>query len=405
VNATHARRLSDATLPAAILRSPIDIFLVEFSINGIEYVDVLLRRLRAKYPAALIIYVDHFRLLDWREWVPPAQPPLPPAGSVRNVATARAVAPPFRLRDDFRTAPECTPLMDRWLTGVHAGVVSLRRELGAQLPRYHDWLPLFAGDKYHLTARGHEALARSLFGMVERTLNEARERPRLHHCAQGCCEEGASPSTELDRHEQRAHSGKHGHFEQHQREAEVQCFYWYRTGKVDPRLRVEAGRGWAMAQGVSRSVSHGEGNGKFAFELTDPERHWRHAQLVLRLRTTAARSRVRVGFMLHCCMYGEARVSLDGRPAALINGSVPSFPHHVMQVATVGTFALPGNHTISVQVVGAGVNGSHQFRLAWVHVAESLSGLQADSEYKLTERPPFRLLPSPEEPEGPQGEA
>ena len=47
VNATHARRLSDATLPAAILESPIDIFLVEFSINGIEYVDVLLRRLRA----------------------------------------------------------------------------------------------------------------------------------------------------------------------------------------------------------------------------------------------------------------------------------------------------------------------------------------------------------------------
>ena len=141
-----------------------------------------------------------------------------------------------------------------------------------------------------------------------------------------------------------------------------------------------------------RSVSDGEGNGKWAFQLQEPETHWRRVPLVLRFETHAANSLVRLGFMLHCCMYGEARIALDGRPSAVINGSMPNFPHHVMQVAAVGTLPVEGNHTLSVQVVGAGWNGSHQFRIAWLHIAAPLSGLQADSDYKLTDSPPFRLL-------------
>lgn len=54
VNGTHAHRLR-AHPPAELFDRPVDIALVEFSINGIEYVDVLLRRLRARYPRALIL--------------------------------------------------------------------------------------------------------------------------------------------------------------------------------------------------------------------------------------------------------------------------------------------------------------------------------------------------------------
>ena len=57
VNATHVQQTRDPP-PPALYDQAVDVALLEFSINGIEYVDVLLRRLRAKFPRALLLYVD-----------------------------------------------------------------------------------------------------------------------------------------------------------------------------------------------------------------------------------------------------------------------------------------------------------------------------------------------------------
>mmetsp|Transcript_19265 Transcript_19265/g.39373 ORF Transcript_19265/g.39373 Transcript_19265/m.39373 type:complete len:95 (-) Transcript_19265:93-377(-) len=94
--------------------------------------------------------------------------------------------------------------------------------------------------------------------------------------------------------------------------------------------------------------------------------------------------------MLHCCEYGIASVALDGRPAARIHASLPGFPHHVVQVSRLGTLDVPGKHTLSLRVIGARPNATHQFRLAWLHVSSPLHG--QDSEYKLTSTPSLELL-------------
>lgn len=93
-----------------------------------------------------------------------------------------------------------------------------------------------------------------------------------------------------------------------------------------------------------------------------------------------------------CCLYGTAAILLDGVPTAHIHASSPGFPHHVMQVATVGVLNGAGNHTVSVRVVGAGPNGTHQFRLAWLHVAAPVEGLQVDSDYRIARA--FRTRPA-----------
>mmetsp|Transcript_30754 Transcript_30754/g.61728 ORF Transcript_30754/g.61728 Transcript_30754/m.61728 type:complete len:270 (-) Transcript_30754:214-1023(-) len=191
------------------------------------------------------------------------------------------------------------------------------------------------------------------------------------------------------------------------------CYYWYHRGIIDPTLMVHGAQmyvdrrsrgssgkldvpapppAWALRPKVT--ASSGEAHGKWAFELSDPEADWRESKSTLHLRfnVTWPTSIVRVGFMLHCCAYGVAGILLDGKLSARIHASSPGFPHHVMQVAKVGTLAGTGEHTVSVRVVAPGPNASHQFRLTWLHVSSPLSGLLQDSEYKLTSSPTIELL-------------
>mmetsp|Transcript_19264 Transcript_19264/g.39366 ORF Transcript_19264/g.39366 Transcript_19264/m.39366 type:complete len:436 (-) Transcript_19264:965-2272(-) len=126
-NATHVQNMRDEP-PAQLHEQPVDIALIEFSINGIEYVDVLLRQLRARYPRAILVYVDHFRLTDWR-LLKPECVNVEPTGTTmkaRNLGGPCSFHKRFTVRPDFLSAPNCTGQLGRWIEEVGGAFVSLR---------------------------------------------------------------------------------------------------------------------------------------------------------------------------------------------------------------------------------------------------------------------------------------
>lgn len=466
VNASAAVRVHDA--PPALLE-PVDLVLLEFSVNGVQarraaepslapclprcaaraerrlpapsqFVDVLLRRLRARYPRALLLYVDHFRLSQWRELhygcrgarpcrgCPAGVCPDCPAGSIGAPAAGGATPGPgttsiygcghvdrFRTVASFGSAPTCSRELQGWLTTARAGFVSLRRYLASKSGGLHEGaglgaserreeyarlLHLFSSDKFHLTQAGHAAVSAAAWSAIRGQVagraggRASHSQPAAHARlpgrplsaapSGGACE--AAPAARW----------------------EVQCFFWYRSGAVaggglavegadlewhrrrprrrkgqaaappPPPRRYEA---WALRPGLVRAsaTSAGEGNGKFAFELNAPDAEWAKP-LTFRFVAPAAGSIVRLGFLLHCCMYGAAAIAIDGVRTALVNGSAAGFPHHVFQAATVGSVDA-GEHTLSLTVAAAGPNGTRQFRLAGLFVSAPLDGLTRDSEY------------------------
>lgn len=59
----HFAREKNFSLGGAMSASDeenVDIIFLEYSINGIQRIHVLLRNLRKRYPEALIIYIQHF---------------------------------------------------------------------------------------------------------------------------------------------------------------------------------------------------------------------------------------------------------------------------------------------------------------------------------------------------------
>ena len=67
VNRTYRGAVPPAELSAD---APPPIILLEFGINGISWVDVLLKRLRQRYPRAILVYVDLTGLHAWRAAAP-----------------------------------------------------------------------------------------------------------------------------------------------------------------------------------------------------------------------------------------------------------------------------------------------------------------------------------------------
>ena len=434
VNSTHAERLRE-DIPSAIYDQPVDVALVEFSINGIEFVDVLLKRIRAKYPRALILYIDHFRLLDWRIRNPHCQPDVNKSGGVsREISTPSAPCSfddLFVLRHDFHSAPGCTAQLQRWLDAVGAEFFPLRLHLSAAIQsiarlavrntarlrrssaentEYRALLRYFHGDKYHLSEFGHAAIADGAWPILQAMLEGIRAGPEIrpslwNDSALKGHNSWTGPTRKGESHRTSHHASNCDAVPIRDADEVVSCYYWYRMGQLDARLTVDGAaterrghsfrvvgnhsvqRGWALRPSVTGSA--GEGHGKWAFELVDPEHRWRSSVLNFRIQTSSRNALVRIGYMLHCCRYGMAEISLDGKPSIVINASSAGFPHHVMQVVRVGILPETGEHNVSVCVVAGNPNEertgeTHQFRVTWLHVSAPLHGLQDDSEYRLT---------------------
>ena len=61
----HGKRKQETETNDNLSRSQLDdVVVVEFSVNGIDHLDILLLRIRQRYPDAIVIYIDH---LPWKD--------------------------------------------------------------------------------------------------------------------------------------------------------------------------------------------------------------------------------------------------------------------------------------------------------------------------------------------------
>ena len=126
--------------------APPPIILLEFGINGISWVDVLLKRLRQRYPRAILVYVDLTGLHAWRTATPTAGRPNQLGWSPM-----------------WEAAPACTAQLQAWLQqagcefwAMRAALRRLRVSYGrASTVYYH-------GDKKHLKQAGHTLVGRGV---------------------------------------------------------------------------------------------------------------------------------------------------------------------------------------------------------------------------------------------------
>lgn len=209
------------------------------------------------------------------------------------------------------------------------------------------------------------------------------------------------------------------------------CFLWYRSGLIDPRLKVRMLNGGA--DGVGSTLvgvgGHGAGGGrpiaarvtsastiardedwrfddfsrrarmrgevgtreegKFAFLLdsarnaTPLGRATTSSALSLAFETRVNHTAVFAAFMLDCCIYGSARAALDGKPfGPTLHGSSPGFQHHVLHAQRLGTVEQAGHHRLTVRLVRASPTGAQRFRLGGLFVVpEPASGQEYETEY------------------------
>lgn len=101
--------------------SPPPIVLLEFGINGVSWVDVLLRRLRARCPRAILVYVDLTSLYSWRK------------------STGRPQE--FVWNEAWEAAPTCTTQMQGWLQSTGTEFWSMRSELRRRGVSYSECIP------------------------------------------------------------------------------------------------------------------------------------------------------------------------------------------------------------------------------------------------------------------------
>jgi hypothetical protein len=344
---------------------PADLLLIEFSINGIAWLDVLLARLRTLYPDALMIYVDHFRLLDWRKsTVPAALTDLdgsvtPPANDSRTVSERSP--PTTSWADDWRNLSACTAQLAGFLHASRSHFWSLRVAIAARGETYQEALKYFAYDKAHLNQQGHSFVANNVWtslsprAPVQGTIPQAT-LPRAPVQGTGRCAASAvSAAVGVT-----AHSAS---------PSQTQCYLWYRTKRLPRGLSlVSKHPNWSMRGRLTASSGD---SGKFAYELIDPDAATPDQTLTLRFPSFVPYAVVRVAHMLHCCLYGVAELAIDGRHATFIHGSAERFAYHVLEVVTIGRVPTPGMHNLTLRVVRAGGpdGRARQFRLAGLFVS------------------------------------
>ena len=350
-NSTTRQHMRNAYAKWQSIVDPVDIVLLEFSVNGIQWLDQLLSRLRGLYPQAVMLYVDHFRLLDWRHW--------------RNASNP---AHQFRMTEDFSTAPECTHQLDHFLKEAGVTFWSLRKKLVHDGWGYQRATQIFHADKIHLRQWGHSLIGDGLWQELSRQLNSASVsdhqqsplQPPPQHLPTSMTPLGSSALSQAT------------NALPHRSNRSSACYFWYRNKRVPREVHVEKHPNWSLRGQLT--ASEGD-SGKYTFELMQANRTNETQQLSLSFPTSEPCSVVRIGYMLHCCLYGVARFWLDGIVTAHVRGSVAGFPHHVLETTSIGTVRNAGRHTLTVQVVEPGPNGLQQFRLAGVFIGTTESML------------------------------
>lgn len=372
--------------------SPPPIVLLEFGVNGVSWVDVLLRRLRARWPRAILVYVDLTSLYSWRK----------SAGWPQD----------FVWNEAWEKAPTCTTQMQGWLQSTGTEFWSMRSELRRRGVSYGKATGVYYfGDKKHLKQAGHTMIGKGVADLVEAGIRLAKQQ-------------GRSSSSVDEVHQGRAAAAAMAR-QQHTNEL---CFLWYRSGLIDPRLRVRMLNGGADGVGSTPAGVVGGGGRSFATRLTAAssaarDDDWRFddfsrrarmrgelgtreegkfaflldsarnatplgratatSALSLAFETRVNHSAVFAAFMLDCCIYGSARATLDGKPfGPTLHGSSPGFQHHVLHAQRLGSVEQAGHHRLTVRLVRASPTGAQRFRLGGLFVVpEPASGRDYETEY------------------------
>ena len=367
---------------------PADIVVAEFAINGEAELDVLLRKLRRRYPDALLLYYQHVAL--WSRIESDGEPGKPEMGSKKPWTWSAVWS---RLERHPEECPLTHPYgnslsqgMVGWLSDTSTLLFSLQYAL-RHLTTPNHAVALFSFDLHHLSARGHEFVAEGLWSTIR-------------HAAgwRGNSSTAVSASAQCD-------ASRPGRFERTDRYGST-CYVWFGTGVVDARLKVAAGVGdemWAM--GLIQSSGT-----KYAFMLTPRAVATRsEATLALHFRAKAGAA-VQIAFMqgenggryshaMASVTYlgehpHEARGGSNATLSGLFDGSPKSeakVPVHILVIERLnGRLQHDGWHRLDVQVVAAGPVASlkreHQF---------AFCGFALDHTPTAVPSPPAPPPPSP----------
>jgi hypothetical protein len=184
-----------------------DVILIEYSLNGLEGLDLLLQRLRRRYPLAIFVYVHLWSLRM----------------SVHNAITEEQPRQILNQGLKFTEADEkiTTMLADptaqwAWSDGMVADSKQVSMQALDSIAKVHGYVyefqrpdsPMkvmedhwFGPDYHHLSSKGHEIVAQGIFSLLQRP------------------ETNAPPFTKLKFQDRSWGKGD-------------QCFSWYETGET-----------------------------------------------------------------------------------------------------------------------------------------------------------------------------
>ena len=392
MNRTYRGPVPPAELSAD---APPPIILLEFGVNGVSWVDVLLKRLRQRFPHAILVYVDLTPLHPWRA-----------AALSGGRASGRFVWSAM-----WEKAPTCTTQLQTWLQQTGCEFWSMRAELRRLHVSYDRATGVYYhADKKHLKQAGHTLIGRGVADLIgARLRGAARDSEAYPRHARAAGSPSVSPSSSA--------------------QLEERCFLWYRSGLVDRRLDFASapidadadpappGTAAVAAAAAGSSPHHGSQRagapgeewrladfsrgarlrqevgtrevGKWAFVIDDAHnatplgRATTTATLSLHFTSSRNHSGLFVAYMLDCCIYGSARAALDGKPfGPLLHGSAPGFRHHVLHAQRLGSVARAGRHRLSFRLVRASPTGAQRFRLGGLFVVPEPAGAEYETDYK-----------------------
>lgn len=364
VNATHTT-LSPAGDPHE--SEPLDIVIVEFSLNGVGWVDVLLGKLRERYPRAAIVYLDTMRL----------HPFVTGSFAKRTLGAA------------WSAAPACTEELGGWLRRTAAGFWSTRLEFVRRRMAYAEVASHYLSDKYHLNQKGHEMVAAGLVGALGLDAASRRPltsrlpwaRPSSRSSAEagvGCAAGRAAPNPRAA-----AATGT----------SQGQCSLWYSSAAPSASVRPSRSAGWRYAKVSPRQAKYAweligtpsQANPK-GERLSNSTQRTPSAELTFTLHFPADGMTLHVAHMLDCCHYGQGLVMLDGAPFAWLPRAHENMTTHLLFTSRVGVVRRRGRHTLSFREVGPGARGGRQMRIGGLVIspgsprAAAAVGARAPSE-------------------------
>ena len=270
---------------------PVDIVGVEFSVNGINQLDLLLANVRRRYPNAIIVYVQHIRHYD----IPLSE------GEQGN-----------------GTCP-LPDVLQKWLAQA-PGALVFSMLTALQAHPMHESMRFYRADRLHLSATGHSAVADGVWEAIHAAAAHSSREASTSSCPVA----DLSPEADPDRHSR--------------------CWIWYTSGVVEGRGLSVAGSGWALRH-VREEVT------KFALQPTGEVVGEARPELELSFNITRTTD-VYLAFMRDEASYGVVNVTL-GRRAISIDGSPQGYGHGtLLNIQKVGRLRQLGRHRLGVLVIG-----------------------------------------------------